>query len=165
MYFGNAVLHDAAWTVAERKLKEVDNNPFQLPDCFAVVISIMSAQVVIDNGGLSYFFESDWPNSPPYENYSRMYRLIGANRTAAAIDNGAALFGISDPHLNFVKRQDFILANLDSMHNGSQSVFDDLDGQIYDDEVWEKLDAYIIANASHFEDAEDAINSIGRKLN
>lgn len=65
-----------------------------------VFITIYSAQPIIDNGGFGYFFESDWPDQPPYSRFSDAYREIGAVDVAGFIDRAAGLFGIAEPHLH-----------------------------------------------------------------
>jgi hypothetical protein len=61
-----------------------------------------------DNGGFGYFFESDWPDKPPYSRFSDAYREIGAADVAELIDRGASLFGIADPHLHRDARRQYL---------------------------------------------------------
>ena len=163
-YYGNQRLIDATWSIAEQKLNEVGGNPHLLPDELAVIVTIVSAQGLIDNGGLSYFFESDWPFTPSYDEFSRLYRLIGANVAAEAIDRSASLFECDNPHQNFDKRQSFIHANLETIDNGGECAFSEYNDQIWDDEIWRKLDSYIIDNADKFGEVAETIYSIARQI-
>ena len=51
----------------------------------------------LNNGGFRYFFENDFPNHPPYSDFSDDYREIGVTDVADWIDAAAALFGFPDP--------------------------------------------------------------------
>jgi hypothetical protein len=41
------------------------------------ILMVHGAQGVLDNGGLQYFFESDWPERPAYSSFSDAYRRVG----------------------------------------------------------------------------------------
>ncbi|WP_456953371.1 DMP19 family protein [Lysobacter sp. HA35] len=56
------------------------------------VVIVYSAQGIIDNGGLPYFFYSDFPGSPRYSVFSAAYLRIGAADAAEAIALAAKLF-------------------------------------------------------------------------
>lgn len=90
------VVSDAAFA----KLESVGGNPQQLSDPAQTIVVVYAAQGVMDNGGLHYFFENDWPNHPPYSFFADAYRRIGATPEADAILAAAALFDRPDPHLD-----------------------------------------------------------------
>ena len=45
----------------------------QLHDPIRPVVLVHAAQGMIDNGGLQYFFEADFPGNPPYSLFSISY--------------------------------------------------------------------------------------------
>ena len=70
---------------ADVELKRAGNDVTRLSEPHRTVVVIHAAQGIIDNGGLIYFFESDWPGTPPYSVFSDAYRRIG--KTDAADDH------------------------------------------------------------------------------
>lgn len=70
-----------------------------LPVPLQTLLLIESAQGIIDNGGLAFFYEADFPNNPPYSDFVEAYRRIGADTAAACIEQSAALFPFEEPHL------------------------------------------------------------------
>jgi hypothetical protein len=68
---------DKAFKQATTKLKEVGEKIDDLPRSVAIFLIVYSAQGVIDNGGYRYFFESDWPDNPPYSKFYDAYSAIG----------------------------------------------------------------------------------------
>ena len=75
--------------VAHERLREVENDATKLPEPYRTLVLVEAAQGVIDNGGLIYFFESDWPGCPPYSAFSDAYRRIGMSEAADDLDNAA----------------------------------------------------------------------------
>ena len=73
-------------------LKEVGGDPAQLSEPFRTVVVVTSAQGIIDNGGLTHFFEADFPGSPAYGEFVDAYRRIQALEAAEAIEKAASLF-------------------------------------------------------------------------
>ncbi len=59
-------LSERASEISTAEVKKVDGDVFKLPEAFQTVVVIETAQGIIDNGGLEYFFESDFPSNPPY---------------------------------------------------------------------------------------------------
>jgi hypothetical protein len=57
-------------------------NPLDLPEPLATTWAVVTSQGVIDNGGLQYFFENDWPASVTYSVFSDAYRTIGGIEAA-----------------------------------------------------------------------------------
>jgi hypothetical protein len=55
---------DRAIDYAMAEAKRV-RDPDKLPPAVKTILLVHAAQGVIDNGGLQYFFEADWPDRPP----------------------------------------------------------------------------------------------------
>ena len=69
-----------------------------LPVPLQTLLLVESAQGIIDNGGLAYFYESDFPNNPPYSDFTEAYRRIGAEAAAQCIEASSLMFPFEDPH-------------------------------------------------------------------
>jgi hypothetical protein len=80
----------------------------KLPRAIRTVAIVQSAQGIIDNGGLQYFFESDFPNQPPYTIFVDAYREIGASAEADALGSAVALFPFAQPHKDKAGRDSFL---------------------------------------------------------
>lgn len=91
---------ERASNISFRKLDAVGGDIAKLAEPFKTVAIIYSAQGVIDNGGLYYFFESDWPHQPPYSLFIDAYRRIGRTAGAEALDRAVKSFGVADPERN-----------------------------------------------------------------
>ena len=142
----------------EEILEKVSDYCFELltgaqndPSCLKVpvqtVIAIYSAQGIIDNGSFQYFFENDFPKTPPYSFFSNAYRKIGADKVASNIDKAVELFGFSEPHLNIDKRNTFLDQRMDK-----DCLLHQLGDEVCGDQsVWEKLADYVIKNLKEFE--------------
>lgn len=76
------------------------SNAMDVPEPFRTFITVYSAQPVIDNGGFQYLFECDWPGCPPYSEFARAYREIGATEVADWMEAAAAMFPFADSHLH-----------------------------------------------------------------
>lgn len=74
------------------RLAELGGDPDALPDAARTLVVVSCAQGIIDNGGLEYFFESDFPGEPPYAMFVEAYRLIGASSAADCIERAVAMF-------------------------------------------------------------------------
>jgi hypothetical protein len=121
-----------------------------LPLPLQTVVVIYSAQGIIDNGGLEYFYESDFNNEPPYFFFTEAYRRIGADEAADCIEKTAAMFGIPDPHLKRLERWDF----LERIKGDETHEFSLLSRKICgDQQVWKKLAEYVATNHGAFKDA------------
>ncbi len=101
-------LLDTMSHVAFQKLALVENDLSRVEEPYRTVAMIIAAQGVIDNGGLVYFFENDWPHTPPYSVYADAYERIGRLAAARAIRDAAASFGIETPEKNVEARRQFI---------------------------------------------------------
>jgi Domain of unknown function (DUF4375) len=73
-----------------------------------VVTVVLGAQGYIDNGGFIYFFEGDYPGTPPYSVFADAYRAIGADESAECIETAASLFPFPEPHLHGDARRDYL---------------------------------------------------------
>lgn len=69
------------------------------------LVVIVSAQGVIDNGGLACFFENDWPGSPDYALFVSAYLAIGAEREAGLLEQALALLGLERPEADLAGRR------------------------------------------------------------
>src|SRR5688500_18729456 len=78
----------------------------KLPRAVRTVAVVQVAQGIIDNGGLQYFFESDFPNQPPYDIFVDAYREIGAIVEADALAAAVRLFPFAEPHKNQTARDE-----------------------------------------------------------
>ena len=95
---------DAALDAAQSRLKAAGKlslceRPIQ------VVLIVSTAQGIIDNGGLQYFYESDFADQPAYEEFVQAYRAIGAAEAADLLQRSIELIPFPSPHLHEEKRQ------------------------------------------------------------
>jgi hypothetical protein len=124
---------------AEDKLAAADEDMSRLPESVRVFLLVHGAQGVIDNGGYRYFFESDWPNTPPYEVFASAYETIGCVEQAADLRRVVATFPFPDPHLDSDKRQAFIDEHYDEDECEVRGWGEAICG---DDVIWKKLAGY-----------------------
>lgn len=72
---------DRVFKVLRRQKGDVS----KLPTEMQVVLRVHSAQGVMDNGALQYFFESNWEGTPPYsvfvDAFRQIWRLSGGRPT------------------------------------------------------------------------------------
>jgi hypothetical protein len=131
---------DKASDIAFAKLDKVGGNIEALPVPFRTIVIIYSAQGVIDNGGLEYFFESDFPNNPPYKLFIDAYRAIGAKGAADTIEKSLTYFETTQPELNIEMRLKF----LESLPDDGSHEFSQLSSRICGDaSVWSLLEKYV----------------------
>ena len=128
-------------------LEKVDNQIDLLPKSGATFLLVHSAQGVIDNGGFRYFFESNWPETPPYSRFVEAYRTIGCEKQADELARVAGTFPFPSPHLDEESRNKYIDANLDEDEYEVKGWGDELCG---DNEVWVKLEKFYKDHASDF---------------
>lgn len=141
-------LLDQASDFAFKKLDEFGGKLDELPLPLQTLIQIYSAQGIIDNGGLEYFYEMDFEGNPPYSVFVDAYQRIGANGVANCIEKTAAMFNLEVPHLQQPKRCDF----LERVRNDENHAFTRLSNAACGDpDVMEKLSAYVDKNRRHFE--------------
>jgi hypothetical protein len=79
-----------------------------LPPSRQIFVRIYTAQGIIDNGSLPYFFGSDFPDMADYSVFSEAYREIGADDVAGWLDTAVGLFPSPIPHLDSEVRKRYI---------------------------------------------------------
>lgn len=133
------------------RLKEANGDIISLPIPLQTVIVIDSAQGIIDNGGLEYFYESDFVGTPDYGFFVRAYRRVGAEAAASCIETTTAMFPFDKPHLHEAKR----LSWLDKVRGDESHPFVQLSRKVCGDQtVFPKLGQYVEANRESFNLAE-----------
>jgi Domain of unknown function (DUF4375) len=126
-------------------------DPAKLSSAVRTVLLVHAAQGIIDNGGLQYFFESDWPGQPPYSTFTDAYRAIGAEAEADALAAAVALFPFADPHKHQSRRRKFLERFQDGGSHRSDSPFERYTDQLCGNEsVWRLLECYVSAQAGAF---------------
>ena len=134
---------EKAADIAFRRLETVGRQTNHLPVEVRTLILIYTAQGIIDNGGLQYFFESNFEDAQPYEAFSDAYRVIGATTAADCLDKAIGLFPFAQPHLDAERRN----AVLETLRRDGDSEFAKLDLQLCGDKhVWECLSQYVDAH-------------------
>jgi len=134
--------------IAQRMLSAANDDIAQLPEPVQVFLKVNGAQGVLDNGGFRYFFESDWPGNPPYEDFASAYEAIGCWKQATELRRVVETFPFPEPHLHKDKRNEYIEANYDPEKMHVRDWGDELCG---DDEIWKKLAAYYDWHKPHFQ--------------
>jgi hypothetical protein len=113
-----------------------------------VVLLVDSAQGIIDNGGLQYFYEVDFEEQGPYSDFVHAYRAIGAEGAASLLERSIGLFPFADPHLHEQKRQRW----LDEIRNNESHGFHDLSNKLIGHKgVFPKLKDYMTQHSEHFD--------------
>lgn len=138
---------DKAFDITVSLLKKVDGDIERLKEPISTFLIVYSAQGVIDNGGFYYFFESNWPNSPPYEQFINAYRKIGCIKQAELLEKIVNTFNFDNPHLNQAKRLSYMNELLNEETNEVSGWGDDLCG---DEEVWFNLESYYLGHKNAF---------------
>jgi hypothetical protein len=132
---------ERARNLAFEKLDAAGGNIAQLEEPHRTVALIYSAQGVIDNGGLIYFFESDWPGNPSYSLFADAYRRIGCLAAADAILLAADSFGLPHPERDRAARNAFMDRFHGSDSNDTVEYWDD--PICSDEQVWTNLAKWI----------------------
>jgi hypothetical protein len=130
---------------AQALLAEKGDDISQLALPYIVLLTVSSAQGIIDNGGLRYFFESDWEGQPSYDSFIDAYRLIGCTDVADSLERSVKCFPFPDPHLKEKQRNEF----LDSLPD-THRFFTDSDLIVGNNEVWANLSAFLKQYDSYF---------------
>ena len=118
-----------------------------LPEPMRTVALVQAAQGIIDNGGLEYFFEMDFPLNPPYSTFVDAFREIGADAVAKCIEAASSMFPFPHPHLFEAQRQAWLV----SIQDNEKHDFARLSYRACGDkEVWEKLAQYVDRNRDAF---------------
>jgi hypothetical protein len=140
-------LLDRAMEFALAQLKEASGDIFSLPIPLQTVVVVDSAQGIIDNGGLEYFYESDFVGTPDYGFFVSAYRRIGAEAAASCIETTSALFPFDKPHLHEAKRLNW----LDKVCGDESHPFVHLSRKVCGDQtVFQRLGQYVEANLDSF---------------
>ena len=106
-----------------------------------------SAQGIIDNGGLQYFYEVDFEEQGPYSDFVEAYRAIGAEDAASLLERSIGLFPFADPHLYEQKRQHW----LDEIRENESHEFHDLSDKLIGHKgVFPKLKEFMAQHSKHF---------------
>lgn len=122
-----------------------------LPFAVQIVLLVHAAQGIIDNGGLQYFFESDFPDKPPYEKFVAAYRAIGAKDAAETLAAAVQLFPFKNPHLKQPLRDKFLNKFLKGGGHRPDSPFEPLTDRLCGNEViWTKLADYVAEHSAAF---------------
>jgi hypothetical protein len=140
-------LLDQASAYATARVKEAGGDVSRLSEPVQTVAVIDTAQGIIDNGGLEYFYESDFPGNPPYSFFVETFRRIGAESVASCIEVTSRMFPFSEPHLYEAKRQQW----LDEVKEDETHEFVRLSRRACGDEsVFRKLAEYVEKNRDAF---------------
>jgi len=130
----------APYDRALARLQEAAGDVQALPVELQTLLLVESAQGMIDNGGLEYFFEADFPHNPPYELFVAAYRRIGATAAADCLEAASLLFPFDEPHYFEPLRQLW----LEKFRTEPGHPFARLAREIGEDaQVWERLQAYV----------------------
>ncbi len=107
---------------------------------YQTVLLVAASQPYFDNGGLEYFFESDWQGNPPYSLFADAFDRVGRPESAQSIRDAAASFGFDQPEKNLDGRLDMM-----DMHQTKEGYSTLAWDQCAcgDKVVWDNLVAYI----------------------
>lgn len=127
-------LLDKVSEIAFKKLADAGDRMESVEEPYKTVAIIYSAQGVIDNGGMVYFFENDWPNNPPYSVFADAYERIGMADAAKALRAAEKSFDVPNPEGNRNARTEYMEAHQDRFNGmvwddcicGDKKVFEDL---------------------------------------
>ena len=127
---------DAALNTVFARFADVGEDPSRLNEADQTVVAVYGAQGVIDNGGLKYFFENNWPGTPPYALFTNAYRRIGAVEVADLLDQAASRFPFPEPHKHQERRREFMAA----LDEGDEFFGNAACGNAG---VWKRLEEYV----------------------
>jgi hypothetical protein len=123
----------------------------KLPVPVRTVALVQAAQDRINNGGLQYFFESDFRGRPDYALFVEAYRTIGADDAAQALEQAVALFPFDSPHKHGAMRNEFLDTFIDEDDEPVNSPFESLTQELCGNKsVLEKLKKYVAAHSADF---------------
>jgi hypothetical protein len=132
--------------IALDQLARADGDIIRLPEPSQTLLAVQSAQGIIDNGGLQFFFENDFPHNPPYMVFIEAYRRIGAEDAAQALEQAVARFPFWNPHLHCELRNEF----MDAHRTEGRHVFDAIDCICGEDDIYTRLVDYCLRHLSAF---------------
>jgi hypothetical protein len=143
----NASALGPAYDHAIERLHAAGGDLAALPEELRTLLMVESAQSIIDNGGLEFFYDTDFPNNPSYAEFVAAYRRIGADAAADSIEASALLFPFDEPHYFAPLRQLW----LERFKQDPQHAFARLDAQVCGDaSVWTRLAAYVREHRAAF---------------
>lgn len=153
-----SVHDDEARRIAEDRafaeLEKCGGDVAKLPHVLRTIVIVCTAQAIIDNGGLQYFFEADFANQPPYSLTIDAYRAIGANDAADALASAVELFPFPDPHLFKDERNRVMDSFKDEEGEPVNSPFEELSDKLVGHrEVWEAYEQFILHHRNDIENA------------
>jgi hypothetical protein len=125
---------EKAELLAGGRLDDISVLPLELQ----VIVRIVSAQGVIDNGGYKYFFGADWDRQP-YEQFAEAYEAIGCVQAAADLRRVVSTFPFSEPHRRRESRREYMRLHWDEDSCCVRGWCDALCG---DATVWSNLTEY-----------------------
>lgn len=134
-------------------LAEVDRvgDPDKLPPPVRTAVLVHAAQGLIDNGGLQYFFESDFPGKPPYSIFVDAYRTVGASNEAKALADAVELFPFENPHRFQAQRDKFLEQFLNGGAHRPNSPFEPFTDVLCGNKnVWRMLETYVERHVESF---------------
>lgn len=94
---GQSQSKDLVATAYER-LAAIGGDPLELDEPFRTVVLADTALGLIGNGGLEYFFESDFPGRPDYSAFASAFQNLGLAYLADGLRELVALFPFQTPH-------------------------------------------------------------------
>lgn len=140
-------LFDSSFDFAKDLLESSGGALELLPPPVRTVFVAGTAQAIIDNGGLEYFFESDFPGQPAYEIFADAYQRIEAEECAEAIRRAVGLLPFSAPHL----REGDRCEQLDPWNSMPQSPLDACNEiRIGSSKVWALLERHLEDHRDEF---------------
>ena len=129
------------------RIEAAGGDPRAIPEPWQTFVIVETAQAIIDNGGLGYFYEGDFPGKPPYSLFSSAYRTVGAEQVAAIIDRTSQMFPFAEPHLDVVRRTLWLAEIANQDHE-----FSELSARACGDpSVFKQLSAYVGARRESFD--------------
>jgi hypothetical protein len=125
--------------IAYERLAVIGGNPLQLDEPFRTVVLADTALGLIGNGGLEYFFESDFPGCPDYSVFAAAFQNLGLAYLADGLRELVALFPFQAPH----QERDLRLTFLASPSPNFDSAANRLNERVWQDSsIDERLRAY-----------------------
>jgi hypothetical protein len=141
----NGSIISCASDFAFEELKRSNDDLTSLSEPLLTLIVVESAQGLIDNGGLTYFFEEDFPGRPPFTIFSEAYRRIGALSAATCLDQATSLFPAAFLYDADARRR---------YMGEAPQMFEELDKQLCGcQEIWRCLEEYVVRNSDAFQKA------------
>lgn len=131
-----------ALDAAMRRLHAAGDDIHRLDERSRTLLLVHAARGLIDNGGLRYFFERDFPNQPEYGVFTVAYRRVGALEAAARLEEAVALLGLGEPHRDADARDKAV----EGLLQDKGGRFAALDRALCGDErVWDCLERFAAA--------------------